>query len=83
MGVTLLQGTAAKKKKKERQAAEAAYDVSRYVPPLKRIVDEALSAGLSANEYPFSTPREASPSQVGLADKDVKSSRSGLSTGWS
>ena len=78
MGVTLLQGVAARKKKVERKrGAEGydpnpnpnpdpnqverkrgaeGYDVSRFVPPLKRVLEDTLSGALSPTDYPYTRP---------------------------
>lgn len=56
--VALLQGTSSKKRgaaKRDRAAGDG-YDVSRYVPPLKRHVEELLTSGLPANDFPFVEP---------------------------
>lgn len=53
--VALLQGTSSRKRgasKRDRAAGEG-YDVSRYVPPLKRHVEELLTTGLPAADFPF------------------------------
>ena len=59
--VTLLQGTGAKKGKgaAKAKANDQGYDVSRYVPPLKRTVEDLLTSGLSTSEYPFVAPPDA------------------------
>lgn len=61
LNVTLLQGTSAKKRAQvgKRACGEQGYDVSRYVPPLKRTVEDLLSSGLSSAEFPFVAPPEA------------------------
>jgi len=60
LGVTLLQGTVSSRKKRTRKlTAEAFYDVSRYVPPLKRAVEDLLSCGLSMADFPFVSRPEA------------------------
>lgn len=43
-----LQGTKKKPPKKPLAVAEATYDVSRYAPPLKRVMEDALSSGWAA-----------------------------------
>ena len=55
LNVTLLQGTAKTKRAgpKKESGAEG-YDVSRYSPPLKRVLEDALSpAGLSVADFPY------------------------------
>ena len=61
LNVTLLQGTGAKKGKgaAKAKANDQGYDVSRYVPPLKRTVEDLLTSGLSTSEYPFVAPPDA------------------------
>lgn len=57
LGVTLLQGTAVKKKKADKKkGADQGYDVSRYVPPLKRILEDAVAGSLSPADFPYVTP---------------------------
>ena len=63
LGVTLLQGTASAKKKKGGSAsdkkgkgADQGYDVSRYAPPLKRILEEAVAGTLSPADFPYVKP---------------------------
>jgi len=61
LNVTLLQGTKDKKKPaaKKGSTAEASYDVSRYVPPLKRSVEDLCAGcGLSVADFPFVAPPE-------------------------
>ena len=60
LNVTLLQGTSHKKgagKKKGAGGVEG-YDVSRYVPPMKKALEELLTSGLSTSEFPFVVPPE-------------------------
>ena len=62
LNVTLLQGTSHKKRgaaKKGSGGAEG-YDVSRYTPPMKRLLEDALGPGLSTTDYPFVAPPEGS-----------------------
>ena len=40
LGVTMMQGTKRKASKKTAGQQDATYDVSRYVPPLKRLMEE-------------------------------------------
>ena len=56
--VTLLHGTSSRKRgvaKRDRVAGEG-YDVSRYVPPLKRQMEELLTSGLPSADFPFVEP---------------------------
>ena len=71
--VTLLQGTSSRKRgaaKRDRASGEG-YDVSRYVPPLKRHVEELITSGLSSLEFPFVDPA------MGAASARAKSSKGG------
>lgn len=57
LGVSLLHGVKGASKGRAEGRAEGAqpessYDVSRYMPPLRRIVEQALEGGLSRAEYP-------------------------------
>jgi syntaxin-binding protein 1 len=56
MGVTLLQGAAGRKKKVERKRGAEGYDVSRFVAPLKRVLEDTLSGALSPTDYPYTRP---------------------------
>ena len=62
LSVTLLQGTAHKKRSGAKKGGGGAegYDVSRYVPPLKRVLEDSLSpTGLSLGDFPFVAPPES------------------------
>ncbi|KAL1529052.1 hypothetical protein AB1Y20_000015 [Prymnesium parvum] len=57
LGVAMMQ--ASKRKPTTKKAAaqqDATYDVSRYVPPLKRMMEELFSPGLPVSELPFTRP---------------------------
>jgi len=68
LGVTMMQGSKKKVPKKGSGQGEANYDVSRYVPPLKRIMEEAWTSGLNTLEFPFTRPPSASPDDVHLTE---------------
>jgi len=72
LNVTLVQGTAGKKKppqqKKASQGADSSYEVSRYAPPLKRSVEESLTVGLPASEFPFVRPPAALSGSAGAGN---------------
>ena len=75
LNVTLLQGTGQKRGGKgalKGKANEQGYDVSRYVTPLKRTLEELLTAGVSTSDYPFVTPPDSTVSGSGGAGKKGK-----------
>mmetsp|Transcript_61518 Transcript_61518/g.162860 ORF Transcript_61518/g.162860 Transcript_61518/m.162860 type:complete len:347 (-) Transcript_61518:42-1082(-) len=78
LGVTMMQGTKKKPTKKSAGQADATYDVSRYVPPLKRIMEEAFTSGLPLAEFPFVRPPSASPDDVHV---DTKRSKAAAAAG--
>ena len=53
LGVTMMQGIKKKPSKKGAGQPDATYDVSRYVTPMKRLLEDALTTGLPTSEYPF------------------------------
>lgn len=78
LGVTLLQGTAAAKKKRDTKKGDkvledSAYDVSRYATPLKRAVEDLLSSGLSLKDFPFASAPPVSPHTPSLPSASGKS----------
>eukprot|EP00326_Haptolina_ericina_P017194 CAMPEP_0181195132 /NCGR_PEP_ID=MMETSP1096-20121128/14712_1 /TAXON_ID=156174 ORGANISM="Chrysochromulina ericina, Strain CCMP281" /NCGR_SAMPLE_ID=MMETSP1096 /ASSEMBLY_ACC=CAM_ASM_000453 /LENGTH=566 /DNA_ID=CAMNT_0023284691 /DNA_START=96 /DNA_END=1796 /DNA_ORIENTATION=+ len=81
LGVTMMQGTKKKVPKKGAHLAEATYDVSRYVPPLKRLLEDAFSSGLSTTDYPFTRQPSASPDDVQVNDGSRRQAKLAASTG--
>jgi syntaxin-binding protein 1 len=82
LNVTLLQGTAKKRQASKRGGGgDQGYDVSRYVPPLKRYLEELLTSGLSAAEFPFVTPPESMLSAVAGSDSARKGKGKGSTAG--
>ena len=71
LGVTLLQGTASKKKgpkKDVKSRDENSYEVSRYVPPLRRMAEEVIAGSLQPAEFPYVRPPGAPPPKPPAAD---------------
>ena len=79
MGVTLLQGAAARKRKVERKRGAEGYDVSRFVPPLKRLLEDTLSGALSPTDFPYTRPPQGGGGGGAAAKRpDVRSLASEL-----
>jgi len=68
----MMQGTKKKPPKKGVSQGEATYDVSRYAPPLKRIMEDAWMSGLNTNDFPFTRSPSASPDDVHLTENSRK-----------
>jgi len=85
LGVSLQQGFSLRKQRRDGKkdpkllnGGSSGYDVSRYSPPLRRLIDEAHHGTLSPSEYPF-VQQPASPQQVTL-DLPEKASLNKLPT---
>eukprot|EP01114_Cavostelium_apophysatum_P008990 TRINITY_DN2205_c1_g1_i1.p1 TRINITY_DN2205_c1_g1~~TRINITY_DN2205_c1_g1_i1.p1 ORF type:complete len:614 (+),score=188.15 TRINITY_DN2205_c1_g1_i1:367-2208(+) len=97
LGVTLLKSTKGAPKKrqsrdKNKQRTDApGYDLSRYIPNLKGLVESTIDNSLSATDYPFTSEPSSSDAKVGAsnlrktvqpkwADKETRKSEKGSAT---